>query len=299
MTFPFDRPDRPCGQHVRDCLLTAPPSFLNQLIAFTQAVIVDGDDDDLVQVMGALQFDARAAAYDVDDQFGELLADDLEADPVKVGKIVAAAVDEQVPGRAIEVHALLAEHGIEIFRHPTDPAMRVIGVPSLRMKLCDVGTPADVGGARALFAQSPFDFERWAVSLVGGTPNEKQVGDKGVDGVIRFPLSERGAPGRVLVSVKGGKQLNPSMVRDLIGTVEGERDATMGVLITIDPATKGMVDAANLSGSFKHPVTGTTYPKVQLMTVEELLAGKRPPMPTPYMPYLQAEKFVPEHPRLF
>lgn len=68
-----------------------------------------------------------------------------------------------------------------------------------------VGVPADVGGARALFEQSPFDFERWAVSLVDGTPNEKQVGDRGVDGVIRFPLSESGAPGRALVSVKGGR----------------------------------------------------------------------------------------------
>lgn len=161
-----------------------------------------------------------------------------------------------------------------------------------------IGLPADVGGARALMDHSPFDFERWAVSLVDGTPNEKQVGDRGVDGVIRFPLSEKGAPGRVLVSVKGGKQLNPSMVRDLAGTVEAQKDAVMGVLITIEPGTRGMIEAANHSGTFSHPLTGTVYPKVQLITVGELLDGKRPKMPTPYMPYLQAEKFVPDHPTL-
>jgi hypothetical protein len=162
-----------------------------------------------------------------------------------------------------------------------------------------VGAPADVEGARALFAHSPFDFERWAVSLVDGTPNEKQVGDRGVDGVIRFPLDKDGAPGRVLVSVKGGRQLNPGMVRDLAGTIEAQKDAVMGVLITIEPATRGMVEAANLSGSWTHPMTGQSYPKVQLITVSQLLSGARPAMPTPYMPYLQAAKFVPEHPRLF
>lgn len=162
-----------------------------------------------------------------------------------------------------------------------------------------IGLPADVGGARALMAHSPFDFERWAVSLVHGTPNEKQVGDRGVDGVIRFPLSNEGAPGRILVSVKGGKQLNPAMVRDLAGTVEAQKDAVMGILIAIEEPTRGMVEAANHSGTFTHPLTGHAYPKVQLLTVGQLLAGTRPHMPTPYLPYLQAEKFAPEHPTLF
>ncbi len=76
-----------------------------------------------------------------------------------------------------------------------------------------LGIPRDTAGALALFAQSPFDFERWAVSLVNAQPNQKQVGDKGVDGVARFALDARGAEGRVLVSVKGGRQLNPAMVR--------------------------------------------------------------------------------------
>ncbi len=48
------------------------------------------------------------------------------------------------------------------------------------------GIPRDMGGARSLFRYSPFDFERWAVSLVNAQPNEKQVGDKGIDGVARF-----------------------------------------------------------------------------------------------------------------
>ena len=82
------------------------------------------------------------------------------------------------------------------------------------------GIPRDVPGARALFERDPFDFERWAVSLVNGQPNEKQVGDQGADGVVRFPLDAAGRKsGRAIVSVKGGRSLTPSMVRDLMGTV--------------------------------------------------------------------------------
>jgi hypothetical protein len=64
-------------------------------------------------------------------------------------------------------------------------------------------------------------------------PNEKQVGDRGIDGVVRFPLDAKGWVGRALVSVKGGKMLNPGMVRDLIGTVQAQR-AEMGLLVTLE-----------------------------------------------------------------
>ena len=161
-----------------------------------------------------------------------------------------------------------------------------------------IGAPADVDGARAMFADSPFEFERWAVTRVDGTPNEKQVGDRGVDGVIRFPLDKR-AQGRVLVSVKGGKSLNPAMVRDLAGTVESQRDAFMGILITIETPTRGMIEACGLGGSYTHPLTGQVYPKLQIITVSDLLNGKRPAMPTPIMPYLQSERLVSEAPSLF
>jgi DNA methylase/Restriction endonuclease len=153
------------------------------------------------------------------------------------------------------------------------------------------GIPADEDSARALFAASPFDFERWAVSLVDGTPNQKQVGDRGIDGVARFPLDAKGGVGRALVSVKGGKMLNPGMVRDLIGTVQAQR-AEMGLLITLEQPTRGMEDAARHSGTFIWPVNRQPYPLVQLLTVGDLLAGKRPNMPTPFLPYIQAKRLA-------
>ena len=98
-------------------------------------------------------------------------------------------------------------------------------------------------------------------------------------------------------SVKGGS-LNPSMVRDLSGTIQAQK-AALGVMITNQLVTKGMAEAAQHSGTYTQPLTGNTYPKVQIVTVGDLLAGRRPRMPTAFMPHLQAAKFVPEHPRLF
>ena len=62
------------------------------------------------------------------------------------------------------------------------------------------GIPRDLDGAKTLFEHSPFEFERWCVMLLDGQPNEKQVGDKGIDGVIRFPLDKKNS-GRILEPV--------------------------------------------------------------------------------------------------
>lgn len=152
------------------------------------------------------------------------------------------------------------------------------------------GLPKDVTAARALFAQSPFEFERWAVSLINAEPNQKQVGDKGIDGVARFPLG-RGQLGRVLVSVKGGKTLNPGMVRDLSGTVDTQK-AAMGVLITLEPATKGVQDAIDHGGVYKHPANQQAFPRLQHITIGELLDGKKPQMPGTVLPYIAAAKLA-------
>lgn len=152
------------------------------------------------------------------------------------------------------------------------------------------GIPRDLAGARALFDRSPFDFERWAVSMVHGQPNLKQVGDKGVDGVIRFPLDGTGKRvGKVLVSVKGGKSPGPTAVRDLVGTVESQR-AEMGVLVTLEEPTRGMVDAANHSGLYTWEWNGATFPKVQIVTVAQLLNDERPNVPPTLLPYMPAKR---------
>ena len=64
----------------------------------------------------------------------------------------------------------------------------------------------------------------------------------------------------------------------------------MGVFVCMNQPTKGMVDAANHSGLYTHPADKRKYPKVQLMTVEQLLSAESPNMPVTLLPYVQAQK---------
>jgi len=162
---------------------------------------------------------------------------------------------------------------------------------SVRETFDVTGLPQDVASAEALFKRDPFEFGRWAVALVGAQPNQKQVGDKGIDGVGRFPLDakDKGQIGRVLVSVKGGKTISPSMVRDLAGTVNTQK-AEMGVLVTLTPATRGVRDAIDHGGVYTRPGDGRTFPRLQHFTIAELLEGKQPELPTLLRPYIQAKK---------
>jgi hypothetical protein len=54
-----------------------------------------------------------------------------------------------------------------------------------------------------------------------------------------------------------------------------------------DP-TPGMIDAVNHGGTYTWPVNHQAFPRVQMITVAELLAGKRPQMPTLDAPYATA-----------
>jgi hypothetical protein len=49
-----------------------------------------------------------------------------------------------------------------------------------------------------------------------------------------------------------------------------------------------MTEAANHSGSYTWAVNGQSFPKVQIITVPELLNFQRPKMPPPLTPYISA-----------
>lgn len=159
------------------------------------------------------------------------------------------------------------------------------------------GIPTDSKSARVLFDQNPFDFERWVVTHIGGHPNDKQVGDKGIDGRIRFWHTVEEID-EMIVSVKGGQQLNPAMMRDLRGTIEA-LNKPMGLFICLAEPTPGMAEVAASSGIYTHPVSGQVYPKLQILTVSEIFAGKRPNMPTIENPFKKATQIAPQAAELF
>jgi hypothetical protein len=95
--------------------------------------------------------------------------------------------------------------------------------------------------------------------------------------------------GRVLASVKGGKNVPPQFARDLLGTL-GQHKAEMGVLITMTEPTPGVREVMDHGGTYVHPANRQACPRVQVITIKELLAGKRPKMPPLLLPYIQASR---------
>lgn len=145
------------------------------------------------------------------------------------------------------------------------------------------GVPVTSEDARALFNDDPYQFQHWAVGLLDAQQQSKGVktrvkkgGDTGVDGCFYFKTPGGETIESMIVSVKGGKNLNPSMVRDLGGTVTRE-GAAIGVLITMEKPTAGMRAEANKYGFFSY--NGKSFPTLQILTVADLLAGHQPQLP--------------------
>jgi len=141
-----------------------------------------------------------------------------------------------------------------------------------------VGEPVSVPDAKTLAAEDPYQFQYWALGLVDARPVEQKKGaDKGIDGRLYFHDDESGTAKQVIFSVKAGN-VGVSHLRDLRGVVDREK-ADLGVLISMNAPTKPMRVEAASAGFYDSP-WGTRHPRIQILTVRELLDGKtvdRPP----------------------
>ena len=141
-----------------------------------------------------------------------------------------------------------------------------------------IGEPVSVPDAEALAASDQYQFQWWALGLVGARPAEGKKGaDQGIDGRIYFHDGDTGKTKQIVLSVKAGK-LHAPYVRDLRGVVEREQ-AALGVLLTLNAPTKAMRTEAASAGFYASP--WGQHPRVQILTVGELLAGKKLDAPPP------------------
>jgi hypothetical protein len=51
-----------------------------------------------------------------------------------------------------------------------------------------------------------------------------------------------------------------------------------------------MIDAANHGGSYTWPVNGGVFPRIQIITVDQLLKAEQPKLPPALTPYLKAPR---------
>jgi len=134
-----------------------------------------------------------------------------------------------------------------------------------------VGEPTTIEDAARLAMDEPYQFQAWALGLVGARQAGaiKKGADKGIDGRLYF---HDGSPDtrQIILSVKAGK-MHATYVRDLRGVLEREM-ADIGVLISFDRPTKAMRAEAASAGFYDSP--WGMHPRLQLLTIEELLAGR-------------------------
>ena len=148
-----------------------------------------------------------------------------------------------------------------------------------------VGTPLTVDQARELARDKPFEFEKWVCGEVGARGlhhNPGQRGrDGGVDGVIRFYYTEGGLGSKAtaeqaVIQVKGGK-VTPDAVRGLSTSVR-ESGSKCGVMVCFE-RYKRTVENNREKRRLEGGWMDRPFNFIQCLTIEEMLAGKRPDLP--------------------
>ncbi|HBH11972.1 MAG TPA: site-specific DNA-methyltransferase [Clostridiales bacterium] len=153
------------------------------------------------------------------------------------------------------------------------------------------GEPTTVNGARQLADMDKFQFEWWALGLVGARPADPKKGaDRGIDGRLYFHDDDSGKTKQVIISVKGG-HTGVSHIRDLVGVLDRE-NAQIGVLITLQEPTQPMRSEAASAGFYDSP--WGKHPRVQILTIEQLLDGYQIDMP-PIRQVNQTYRRAPRH----
>ena len=163
-----------------------------------------------------------------------------------------------------------------------------------------IGDPKDHTSAEALAQQDRYQFEWWALGLVDARPaqDKKKGADAGIDGYIYFFDDDSGKAKKIIVQVKSG---HPSVnhIRDLKGVLQRE-EAAIGVYITLEEPTRPMRTEAASTGFYEPEHFNGSYPRVQLLTITELLQGKTVQYPRQGLPatFKKAERKEKDHPSL-
>ncbi|MCE0498461.1 MAG: hypothetical protein LV481_11005 [Methylacidiphilales bacterium] len=152
------------------------------------------------------------------------------------------------------------------------------------------GTPKDLDAARDLARRDKYQFQWWAVSLVGAQPfqGKKKGADGGIDGLKFFRDIDQKEAHKIVVSVKGGT-LKADDIRSLMAVREREK-AEIALFISLEEPTAGMVKDATSAGLYTSGNEKMKVPRVQLLTIEGLLSGTQRSQHPDYLPDLNFKK---------
>ena len=177
----------------------------------------------------------------------------------------SAALPGETPANATGTVALPSPIKTALPEHNALPGISLVRI---------IGEPTTPNEAATLAEEDKYQFQWWALGLVGARPVEQKKGaDHGIDGKILFRDDPKAAkPEQIIIQVKGGKT-GVKDVRDLRGVLDREK-AAIGILISLQPATGPMETEAASAGFYEHKTNRQKYPRLQLRTVKELMEGR-------------------------
>ena len=143
------------------------------------------------------------------------------------------------------------------------------------------GIPESAEGAQDLWERDKHQFQKWAIEQVDGFVTTKKTADGGIDGRLYFSLPGAADLESMVIEVKGGKHVTKENVRSLRGVLERDQAAMAGLIIMGDMGDRKTKNFATEMGDAGYlEVMGVQYPKMQMLTVGDILAGKRFNTPT-------------------
>jgi len=143
------------------------------------------------------------------------------------------------------------------------------------------GVPRDLEGARDLWERDKYHFQKWAVEQVDGFVTTKRTADGGIDGRLYFALPDDPDLQSMVLEVKGGRTVSIRDLRALHGVLENG-EALLAGLIALNPLgpTQALNFARFAARAGTLDVLGIDYPRLQVLTVADILDGRRFKTPT-------------------
>ena len=146
------------------------------------------------------------------------------------------------------------------------------------------GVPRNLEEARDLWRRDKYHFQSFAINCVQGHATNKRTADGGIDGRIFFTLATNQKHSSMVIEVKGGSNVDISVVRSLRGVLEKDDNACeMAGLIVLEELgerkkfnfMREMAAAGTLKDGDRE------YDRMQMLSMSEILSGKR--FDTPYI----------------
>ena len=143
------------------------------------------------------------------------------------------------------------------------------------------GVPQSLEGAQDLWERDKYQFQKWAIEQVDGFVTSRKTADGGIDGRLYFSMPDKPDLQSMVIEVKGGQGVGVDVVRSLRGVLSRDRALMAGLIVMEDLGPRKTANFRREMGDAGDmDVNGVLYPKMQMLTVPEIIAGRRFLTPT-------------------